>query len=200
MTVKVREAQYGIGLRDEPNAKLQTKNIQTCIGFAGINAAKGVAFLCHLNSPRCGWELLPMIVADLNNRGLQLNEFKLYTSIGVSPWFAISCTVPVVAGIGLSVLPIAPWVVITGAVVTSTLYWNLKVLGLWAGLWRVKAFKVKRKFLGFKFHIPGSRRVFVRVDAEPEVEQQPEADWYVHNAEDDEYTPPSGSRKANGSA
>jgi hypothetical protein len=200
VTVKIKEEQYAIGLRGEPSSKLQTANIQTCIAFSGINREKGVAFLCHINSPCGASKILPVLVADLKERGLSINDFNLYTSIGVSPWLVTLATAAVLASIGLHVISLAPWVVLLGAGLVSLIYWNLKPIGLWFALscMRVVA---NHEFLGYEFHLPGRRRCRVSVDANPADEQSPVVETYFHVVSDCDYTPPSsGNQKADGSA
>ncbi|MFM0364525.1 hypothetical protein [Paraburkholderia sediminicola] len=205
VTVKVKEAQYAIGLRGERSAKLNTANIETCVAFAGINSEKGVVFLCHLNSPWCASKLLPLLIADLERLGLSLNDFNLYTSSTVSPWplslvasYAACAILPPALGhIGISV---NGWQVFLAAFVAWTAYWHSKRIGLSVALWFAKAYKVKRRFLGYKSLAPGAIRSQVCVDANPLVALPPKVRRYCANSGDRRYAPASAPLKAKGSA
>lgn len=207
MTVRVREAQYAIGLRGESSSKLVTANLQTCIAFSGINHEKGVVFLCHLNSPWCAGKLLPSLVADLKKRGLCLNDFKLYTSIGVNPWPMVVAATIFIDALLLSLckLPIfsfASLLVFLLATAISVIYFHLKRLGLYVTLRRARAHKIERRFLGYKFLIPIFFRSRVCVDANLEVKVLPKVRRYCANAGDRRYLPSSDTteKKAKGSA
>lgn len=75
MALKVRQREYGIGLRGENNSVLQTENIWTCTGFVGVNK-QGVAFLCHFDTP-CSVRSLPQIIADLSVYVKDFSAFEI---------------------------------------------------------------------------------------------------------------------------
>ena len=169
-----------------------------------------MVFLCHLNTPKCAWNLLPSLVTDLEKLGLSLNDFKLYTSSGVNPWpmivvgaITVASYVPKVLGpFGISITGLTVFLVMG---VGSAAYFHLKRIGLWVALWRAKGLRAERKFLGYAFTIPGVVRSHVCVTANPLVEVAPKVRRYCTNGVDrlgGRYSAPSvkTEMKAKGSA
>ncbi len=80
----VRQRQYAIGLRGEPNADLVTENVFTCSALVGVNRDSGVIFMCHMNTPLC-IAALPELVSELRPHVHDVRDFDVYTSSGLHP-------------------------------------------------------------------------------------------------------------------
>lgn len=93
MNVDVRQRQYAIGIRSEPNAQLVSANFSPCIGFAGIDERNGVVFLCHLDTPFAVPSINKVIAELRKHVGTDLSNFRLYIMTGLSLWWRLFLTV-----------------------------------------------------------------------------------------------------------
>jgi hypothetical protein len=209
MPIKVKEAQYGIALRGFTLEELDTANLQTCAAFAGINHDKGVGFLCHLNSPTSASQLLPEIVKDLEQAGLSLDDFQLYTASGLVPWLWIFIFAGVPAASLQQILPfctvtVSFWTVYPFGACCVAVYFFAKRIGLSFALWRLDASTIGRKFIGYAYYgsVLGRRRGRVSINVNEYAKEEPEITPYNSQKSDRTYSPPSNKeeKRALGSA
>lgn len=197
MSIKVREAQYGIAIREYTSCELDTASLQTCVAFAGVNREKGIGFLCHLNSPKCASKLLPELIKDLRHAGLNLHDFKLYTASGLNTWPWIFVVTALSAGLlqnifALCKQPVASWMLYTVGACIAAGYFFSKRIGLWFALRRLGASAIERKFIGYAYcGTVGRSRGRVLVDISKQGEEEPKLRHYKAEKLESTYAPPS---------
>ncbi|KVD85338.1 hypothetical protein WS62_19585 [Burkholderia sp. ABCPW 14] len=81
MTIKVRQRDFKILLPGDRERELFTENIGPCTGVAGTNG-KGVAFLCHLDSPYSAFTLRQIrVVLEESNVDFGTLKIRVVSSL-----------------------------------------------------------------------------------------------------------------------
>jgi len=168
----VRETEFKIGVRGTSQHYLVTGGVQTCIAFMGVHQDKGVVFLCHINNPFGIKEILSRIEESLKSGyELEIKDFTLTYAGGLRPFIVSLILSALIAPLPILADRSNTWqavIVFFTLLVVGTVFFGLKVLGLWWALKKLGIENERLEFLGYTHSIPILFRCKVTADANEE--------------------------------